>query len=143
MNVYVSIPRVVDILLAGSALSAVTSVVERPPLFTPDHTAALSCAAMARFRDIALSLTPYLQSVDCDDTDALLLRFDTNLRFDTALTGGAIEHIIAMRVLAQYTRHCCPAVSEACAAEADGLAARLHALMLRQTPAPGRIRPHG
>jgi len=141
MYATIHIPRVTDALLAGSALAAVCSVHERPPLLNPDHEPALRVGVRAIFDAVALQLAPYLKAVDRENADDPVLHFDASIAADGETVARAVESIVELRMLHQLHASAYPAVAAACGAQAADMLDALFRYILARAPGPGRIRP--
>ena len=141
MNVTIHIARVTDTLLAGSALAAVCSEHERPPLLNPDHEPALRAGLRVVFDTVALQLAPYIKAVDRAAADEPVLRFVDHIAADSETVARAVESVLALRMLHQLHATAYPAVAAACGTGAAETLAALHRYILARTPSPGRIRP--
>lgn len=137
--VSVSLPEVVESLLAGAAVAAVGSERARPALFTPDHAPALRMACRDAFRAVALQMAPYLDNVRADG-DTPELHFASELRLSAALVGAVVADVVAARVLHLMLASSYPALSAAYASQASQTLGTLHRIIL--SGAPGRVRPH-
>lgn len=140
MIAHISIRRTVDSMLAASAMAATGAPGDNPPLLTPDHTPMLERAALAALRAVAFELAPFLD-------DVVLQGEPVDLEFvpeiDAAMRlplEGAIEDIVAHRVLHSFFAVSWPALSAAHLAMAADAMERLQAGLLRR-PCVGRIRP--
>lgn len=140
-TVYVSIPAIVDSLLAGSAIGAAGSAAERPPLLTPDHEGALRRAVRDALRGVALRLSGFLAGAEIGD-DAAILRLQPGVEADGLPVGGIIESIAAARVLGMFHAMANPAAAAACAERAEADTGALLRMLFAASPAPGRIRPY-
>ncbi|MDE6453773.1 MAG: hypothetical protein K2L27_06170 [Muribaculaceae bacterium] len=136
----ISIPGIVQSLIADSAIAATGSTLSRPPLFTPDHEPALRLACRDAFRIVALQLSAYTCAVHTDgDTPAIDL--DPALAIDPDLVARSIETIVAAHVLRLMHAAAYPALAAVHAARAAAALAALHRRIVASAPAPGRIRP--
>lgn len=142
MKVIVSTARIVESLLAGTALGAIGSDLERPPLLCADHTEAIRMAASSALRAAAVQLAPHLSGADFD-ADGAVLSFRGADGPDPELTAAVVEHIVAARVLHFFYACSSPQAAAVCAARAAEAMDSLQRMFMAALPAPGRIVPHG
>ena len=143
MPVTIDINAIVDTLLAGSAVAAVASAVEKPALFTPDHTPALRMACRDALRQLALQLAPYLETVSLDG-DSPSFEFCSDLRLPPAAVATMMSDIVASRVLHLMHAATYPSLSAAYARQAADSLAAIHRMIISAAmPRCLKIAPNG
>lgn len=142
MKVTVSIPAIVQSMMAGTALGAIGSGATRPALLQPDHEEAMRMAARSTLRNIVLAIADLTDNVNFSAGDIVELELCGELNISPELVAGAIEDAVTARVLQFFYADAMPRASAACAGGAGERTAALRRMLFAALPAPGRIRPH-
>lgn len=143
MSVVIDLDSVLETLMAGSAIAAVGSDVERPVVFTPDHRPALRLACRDALRRVALQLAPYLDAVRLDGDNPELV-FDSSLRLPEEVLEVFVADTVASHVLHLMLASSYPSMSAAYAVRAAESLAEIHRCILHAArPQCLKIRPHG
>lgn len=142
MKVTVSIPAIVQSMMAGTALGAIGSGAPRPALLHPDHEDAMRMAARSTLRSIVLAIADLTDNVNFSAGDIVELELCAGLNISPELVAGAIEDAVTARVLQFFYADAMPGASAACGGGAGEWTTALRRMLFAALPAPGRIRPH-
>ncbi|MDE6270050.1 MAG: hypothetical protein K2M12_04240 [Muribaculaceae bacterium] len=132
--------RIVDSLMAGTALGAMASAGVRPALLLADHEPGVRKAVLNCLRRVAMDMAHYLDGANFWPAEPqLLLRDDVGA--DTELTAAAVEQAVELQVLRMfYAAAQEDAVVRVLDGEVRGARRALVAMLQGSLPAPGRIR---
>ncbi len=143
MTVTVSIPAIVQSMMAGTALGAIGSGATHPAaLLQPDHEEAMRMAARSTLRNIVLAIADLTDNVNFSAGDIVELELCDELNISPELVAGAIEDAVTARVLQLFYADAMPRTSAACAGGTGERVSALRRMLFAALPAPGRIRPH-
>ncbi|MDE6137450.1 MAG: hypothetical protein K2F97_08245 [Muribaculaceae bacterium] len=139
MDIAIDTSRIVDELLADSAMGALTAAEDSAPLpLNSDHTPLLLRAVRGSFGHLALALTPFR---DCSRHAPFVLSFPDLPGLDPDVIAEGAALFIRLDVAARLNASRRPADAYRLARQADQSLDRIKAAIFACSPRPGRIRP--